>query len=99
MRKASILFVLFICTFGFISCSKNSILDPEDTIGTSIDPVSQLKASATNEENEIELSWTNPSDESLLKIEVTYKSLGTTTTLTPNPVLVDATSGTESKLT
>lgn len=99
MNKAFILFIVYICTLGFISCSKTSFLDPEDTVGTSIDPVTELKASATNEEHEIELSWTNPNDESLLKVEITYRSLKTNATLSPNPILVDAKSGAESQLT
>lgn len=102
MKKiAIILLMISACTIIMVSCKKNKEIDlPEDTIGATIDPVSKLKAVPTSEENEIELSWTNPNDEALMKVEITYLPVSPVLALSsPNPIVVNATKATEVKMT
>jgi|GEM_PF-80281 len=88
-----ILISLFLCSFVLLSCSKNDSDLPTDTVGNTIAPVTELKALATKEENEILLRWNNPKDESLLKIEITYSSKNVSAKAAANPMLVDVNSG------
>nr|WP_068892959.1 glycoside hydrolase family 76 protein [Pedobacter panaciterrae] len=99
-RKSITLLILCICATIIVSCKKSKEINlPEDTIGTTIDPVSKLKAVATNEENEIELSWTNPNDEALMKVEITYVPVSTGLALSsPNPIVVNATKAADVKM-
>ncbi|MES2454864.1 MAG: glycoside hydrolase family 76 protein [Bacteroidota bacterium] len=101
MKKIStILLLLFISSAVLVSCKKSKeIVLPEDTIAKTISPVSQLKAVPTTEENELEISWKNPADEALLKVEITYIPNNTGVKTTPNPVILSAAPSAEMKLT
>ena len=99
MKRISTI-LLFICTLALVSCEKESTLElPEDTIGKTVKPVTKLKAVPTTIENELELSWTNPEDENIIKAEISYKPTTAGVTASPNPTLVNVTSGSDSKLT
>lgn len=94
--------LIFLCTYAvtLLSCKKNNTIAlPEDTIGKSVKIVSKLKAVPTTHENELEISWTNPVDESIIKAEIAYKPTTAGVSTTPNPVIINVTSGSESKLT
>src|SRR5215217_4482343 len=93
------LFVLWFCTAAISACKKSKEIElPEDTIAKTIKPVTKLKAVPTSEENEIELSWTNPADDALMKVEITYAPNTGGIKSTPNPIVVDASAGAEMKL-
>lgn len=98
-RISIILLFLCACSAGMLSCKKTKeIVLPEDTIAKSIAPVTKLKAVSTTEENELELSWINPDDDALLKVEITYVPNSPGAASTPNPILVNATKAAETKL-
>ncbi len=92
-----ILFLIFISSIAIIACKKGNIINPEDTISGSIAPISKLTATATTEKNELELSWTNPDDEALMKVEISYKPNAASASATPNPILLSVTKGTQTK--
>ncbi|WP_256003377.1 glycoside hydrolase family 76 protein [Pedobacter deserti] len=99
MKHIYILWVALVLSATILSCKKGGVAPlPEDNIGTTISPVAQLKAQATTEENELALSWTNPEDEHLMKVEISYSPTATPTAASPNPVLVDAASGAQATL-
>lgn len=98
MKQISII-ALFI-TIALASCKKASVLElPEDTIGKTVKPVTKLKALPTSNENELALSWTNPEDESIIKAEISYRPTTAGVTGSPNPTIINVTSGSESSLT
>jgi len=82
---------------SLFSCKKGNILFPGDEIGTTIAPVSQLTAVATTQKNELELSWTNPDDDNLLKIEISYSPASASATAAANPILLSATKASQIK--
>ena len=95
------LFLLLSLLLTFVVCSDeigdengNDIII-EDEISKTIAPVLNLKAEATSLENEIALSWKNPPDDHLLKIEITYEALESATKASANPTLIDAVKGEE----
>lgn len=62
-------------TLFFPSCkgSESSFIDKEDTIPVvNIKPIMDLQAVKTQYANELQVSWTNPDDENLYKIELSY---------------------------
>lgn len=95
-------YILLIFAFGILitSCKKAAeLVLPEDTIGTAIEPVTNLKAIATTDEHEIALSWTNPDDDALMKVSVSFSpAAGTGVKSTPNPILLNAVKGAEQTL-
>ncbi|RZK81791.1 MAG: alpha-1,6-mannanase [Pedobacter sp.] len=96
---SKILMLVCVCAVLMTSCKKAAEIQlPEDNIANTIAPVTKLTAAATTDENEIALSWTNPDDESLLKVSVTFTPTTAGVKNTPNPVLVNAVKGTEQKL-
>lgn len=98
MKKTSIILLAFLLSsFIFVSCSDDNE-ESTDPVGTTIDPISQLIASATTEENEVSLTWTNPDDPSILKVEISYRNKNLSTRATPNPILVDVAPGSSSTL-
>ncbi len=84
LKFPAILILLFI----FMSCEKTTIHDP---IGANIHPVSQLHANYNKNDQKIKISWVNPDDTSLFKVEISYKPIDTSSAATNNPILVDAT--------
>jgi hypothetical protein len=100
MRKLSIIFLLLLSSCAvIISCKKDKEIEPPtDTIGKTIKAVTNLKAVATIDENELQVSWTNPTDDAILKVEITYTPNTAGVKSTPNPIVVNATSGAEVKI-
>ncbi|RZM25363.1 MAG: alpha-1,6-mannanase [Pedobacter sp.] len=99
MKRISLI-LLFIYATVLVSCKKDGVIAlPEDTIGKTVKPVTKLKAVATSNEKELEISWTNPEDESIIKAELAYKPTTTGASASPNPLMINVTSGSESKLT
>lgn len=95
---------LLLCGILFSSCEQAGPFEPQDPIGDTIAPVEQLTATPASAEGEIALTWKNPADEDLLKIEITYQlkvSAFTTKAAVAiaNPALVDGLSGENSALT
>ena len=89
MKKIAII-IFCVYTTALFSCKKDKAALPEDSIGKSINPVTLLKAQPTTEEKELELSWKNPDDDALMKVEVTYTPAGPGAAAAPNPMLLDA---------
>lgn len=87
-----LLFTVIVCSDDIKDDNGNEIII-EDEISNSMSPVSNLKADATLLENEISLSWKNPVDKDLFKIEIIYEATGTKTRSSANPTLVDAVKG------
>lgn len=90
----SILAFLFTIILSFTNCESepNQIIDiPDEEVNSSIQAVYYLKASETTQENELKITWTNPTDENLHKIEISYEEKGASTSF--SPILLDATSG------
>ncbi|MES2427353.1 MAG: glycoside hydrolase family 76 protein [Bacteroidota bacterium] len=99
MKIISKIFVLLmVCSVLLVSCKKvTEIMMPEDSVGKSIAPVTNLAAKATTEENEIEVSWTNPNDDALLKVSVSFIPTAGGVKNTPNPLILDASRGASQK--
>lgn len=97
MKKISInIFILLLSSFFAFSCSddnKDNGSEVIDEVSKEINPVSSFKAEATELENEIKLSWKNPADKDLLKVEISYFERGKSTKASANPILVDAEAG------
>jgi hypothetical protein len=91
--------LLFICSMILASCKKGEdpVL-PEDTISKEIKPVTKLVVMPTTDEKELEVSWTNPEDQALLKVSISFAPLAGGSNSTPNPILVNASSGASQKL-
>mgnify|MGYP000906049370 FL=1 len=87
-----LLFTVIVCSDDIKDDNGNEIII-EDEVSNSMSPVSNLKADATLLENEISLSWKNPVDKDLFKIEIIYEATGTKTRSSANPTLVDAVKG------
>lgn len=91
------LFIVSLLSCALGSCSDDNdggeIVSPSDDVSNVINPVVGLKAKATLHENEIELSWVNPNNDHLLKVEIVYKAHGTETRASANPLLIDAVKG------
>lgn len=62
------LLISFFFLLPFISCSNSTKSDSH-----TIERVQNLKAVQTLEKDEIKLSWTNPNDDDLVSVEITYK--------------------------
>ncbi|MBC7565916.1 MAG: alpha-1,6-mannanase [Pedobacter sp.] len=88
-----------ICFLIIASCKKTEVVPlPEDTLSKVIAPVTKLVAMPTTDENELELSWTNPDDEALLKVSITYSPSNGGMQSTPNPIVVNAAKGSSQKI-
>ncbi|MGY3055361.1 rhamnogalacturonyl hydrolase YesR [Pedobacter sp. UYEF25] len=87
---------LISCLF-VLSCKKNEIKLPEDTVGNSIASVTKLVVMPTDDENELEVSWTNPDDDALMKISIAFSPVDGGVKATPNPLIVNASKGTNQK--
>ena len=74
MKLKSII-LLLLCAIYMVSCKKSPFALPEDTIPGSVNPVTNLKAVATTEEKEIRITWKNPTDEALMKVEISVLPL------------------------
>jgi rhamnogalacturonyl hydrolase YesR len=100
MKILSKIFILLgICTVILAACKKTKdIIMPGDTVNTTLAAVTNLTAVATKEENEIEVSWTNPDDDALMKVSVSYAPTAGGVGVTANPVIVNATKGAGQKL-
>jgi phage-related baseplate assembly protein len=100
MKIISKIYMLFaICTMVLISCKKTKdIIMPGDTVSTTMAPVTNLTVVPTTDENELEVSWTNPNDEALMKVSVSYAPTSGGVGNTPNPVIVNATKGANQKV-
>ena len=96
---SKIIAALLIFSIILASCKKteDAVL-PEDTIGNAIKPVTKLVAMPTTDENEIEVSWTNPEDEALMKVSVSFAPVAGGPSATPNPIVVNAASGASQKV-
>lgn len=86
-----ILLASLILTFTNCGSEPEEIIDTPDPEETTVQAVFYLKATVTSQENEIKITWTNPTDENLSKVEITYEEKGTTDTF--SPILLDAPSG------
>lgn len=99
MKQISIKTFILLFIFSFVACSDETVDDDnndlivEDEVGTTISPVQDFKAEATSLENEIRLSWKNPSDKDLFKVEITYEAKGSVVRASANPTLIDAVQG------
>jgi rhamnogalacturonyl hydrolase YesR len=82
---------LLFCSDDITEVTEDPVI--EDGVPDKIAAVLYLKAEATNRENEIKLSWTNPDDEHLHKIEISYEDVSTRASA--NPTLIDAVKGEE----
>jgi hypothetical protein len=100
MKIISKIYVLFaICTMVLISCKKTKdVIMPGDTVSATIAPVTNLTVMPTTDENELEVSWTNPNDDALMKVSVSYIPTSGGVGNTPNPVIVNATKGANQKV-
>jgi rhamnogalacturonyl hydrolase YesR len=101
MKNISIkLFAYMLISFFIFSCSdeKGSESPITDDVSKTINPVSNLTAKATELEKEINLGWTNPTDEDLLKIEISYQAKNKTAKSSANPILMNAVKGKEESL-
>ncbi|GAB3926055.1 glycoside hydrolase family 76 protein [Mucilaginibacter myungsuensis] len=96
---SKIITLLLIISVILVSCTKN--VDPPlpgDALSGTIAPVTKLTAVPTTDEKELEISWTNPNDDALLKVSISFMPTTNNTGSAPNPVLVNATKGTEQKI-
>ncbi|MFD2148233.1 glycoside hydrolase family 76 protein [Mucilaginibacter antarcticus] len=100
MKILSKIFILLaLCTFVLTACKKTQeIIMPGDTVGTTMVGVTGLSAVPTTEENELQISWTNPNDEALSKVSVSYTPTSGGVNVTANPVLLNATKGAAQKV-
>ncbi len=100
MKILSKIFILFAAgTLVLTACSKKQeIIMPTDNVSTNVAGVSNLTAVATTEENELEISWTNPNDDALAKVSVAYNPTSGGVGVTANPVLLNATKGATQKI-
>ncbi|KAA6310827.1 hypothetical protein EZS27_037941, partial [termite gut metagenome] len=60
-------------SFAVVSCSDEKDTDDNIIYDETITQVANLTASATAVENEISVSWKNPNNPSLWKVEIAYK--------------------------
>ena len=98
MKQISVkILILFIATFTCIACSDEREDDAngngiiiEDEISKTIAPVLDLMAEPTSLEKEIKLSWKNPPDDHLFKVEIFFEAIGPKTKASANPTLIDA---------
>jgi hypothetical protein len=100
MKIISKIFVLAcVCAVMLASCKKvTDTIMPTDSVSSTIAPVTNLAAKATTDEKELEVSWTNPNDDALLKVVLSYTPASGGVGTTPNPVVVNATKGTNQKI-
>jgi hypothetical protein len=94
------IFILFTaCALILTACKKTQeIIMPGDSVSTNLAGVTGLSAIPTTEENELEISWTNPNDDALAKVSVSYTPTAGGVSVTSNPVLVNATKGATQKI-
>lgn len=97
MLILSLLFTFVVCSDKIEDNDDNDLII-EDEVSKTIAPVLNLKAEATSLENEIALSWKNPPDDYLFKIEITYEAIESATKASANPMLIDAVKGEEVSL-
>lgn len=91
--------LVLICSVTIMACKKaDEAKLPEDTIGKTMAPVTKLVAMPTADEKEIEVSWTNPDDEALMKVIVTYSPVVAGGAATANPIVLNATKGANQKI-
>ena len=100
MKILSKIYILsLLCFLAISSCKKaEEVALPSDNVSNTIAPVSKLVAMPTNDENELEISWSNPDDEALMKVSITYSPTTASGNSTPNPIIVNASKGTSQKV-
>ncbi|MCP9611206.1 glycoside hydrolase family 76 protein [Coprobacter tertius] len=97
MKKYFILPLSLFILFLSCSCTEDNNAPVTDNISDKIQPVSSLSAVPTEKENQLCISWKNPNDNDLLKVEISYSTnVKNTTKASPNPILVNAEKGSES---
>lgn len=94
---SKILTLCLACCLVILSCKKSEVSTPEDTISTKIAPVTKLVVMPTDEENELEVSWTNPDDDALIKVSIAFSPTTGGANTAPNPLIVNASKGTDQK--
>jgi hypothetical protein len=96
---SNIYMICLICLMAVSSCKKtDTVALPEDNISNTIAPVTKLVVMPTSDENELELSWTNPDDDALMKVSISFSPTTPGVNATPNPIVVSATKGSTQKL-
>lgn len=102
MKQMKTIFNLFLLLFVslsvFSSCEDDDEdLSLKDDVLSSVGPVAFLRAEATENENELLVSWTNPSNKDVIKVELSYRNTKSTArSFTASPILIDVTRDTES---
>ena len=84
---------LFVASFLMIACSKDNNNNNHVETLDAIAPVKLLKATATTVENELMVQWTNPTANSVSKVEISYSTMAKALSTSPNPIIVNAESG------
>lgn len=95
---SKILALCLTCCVVVLSCKKSDVVLPEDTVSTSIASVTKLVVMPTDEENELEVSWTNPDDDALMKVSIAFSPAEGGVKATPNPLILNASKGTNQKV-
>ena len=94
-----IILLLCISSVLITSCKKGAEVQlPQDDVSNTIEPVTKLTAVATTDENELQVSWTNPDDDALMKVSVSFAPTTAGVKSTPNPIIVNAVKSTEQKI-
>jgi len=92
IKKINVLFMGLL----LVACSKESVVKPTDSVGRTIAPIMNLQAVATMQKNEMTLSWENPADDDLFKVEIAYQNKSSVVGASANPLLVNVKAGTKS---
>ena len=92
MNKYLYSLLLLFFAIGSIACSDDEKVNFNPVTDT-ISPISRLQANATDKLNEIQLSWINPSSETLCKVEIAYEMENYTSRYSPNPIIIDTKPG------
>ena len=95
MKAIFKLFILtFLTLFIFPSCSDDAQSKSElnDPISGNISPVGSFAVEATNNENELLVKWTNPSNRDVDMVELSYRdvetSLSRATDFSPGHIII-----------
>ncbi|PZP47080.1 MAG: alpha-1,6-mannanase [Pseudopedobacter saltans] len=78
-----------------LACTKHEGINAVDNVGKTISPVNTLSAVSTTNDSVVLVSWTNPVDEALLSVELSFKPVNTTNSFVANPIVKNVKSGTK----